>query len=33
MVGGNKIKSENIEIAILIVNLLHRARADLCARE
>ena len=26
MVGGNTIKSENIEIAILIFNLLHRAR-------
>ena len=25
-VGGKKIKSENIEIAILIFNLLHQAR-------
>ena len=32
MVGGNKIKSENIEIAILIFKLLHRAGADFCAR-
>ena len=31
-VGDNKIKSENIEIAILISNLLHRARAGVCAR-
>ena len=32
MVGGEKIKTENIEIAILIFNLLHRAGADFCAR-
>ena len=30
--GDNKIKSENIEIAICNFNLLHRAGAGVCAR-
>ena len=32
MVGGKKIKSENIEIAILIFKLLHCAGAGVCTR-
>ena len=31
-IGCDKIKTENIEIAILIFNLLPRARAGVCAR-
>ena len=31
-VSGGKIKTENTEIAILIFNLLHRARGGVCAR-